>query len=183
MGVSGCDRDEVSGCVREALLVDSSSALAEATDETEMTPRAKIRLNLTDFEVDPDEVSRLLGISPDFVCRKGEAILETLRSYPENGWRLVSSLSASSSVEEHVLNVLDRIEPVAHLLPRLERLEVEVSCVVYYYDYTPVLGLSREVIRRLARLGASLDYDLYDMGSDEGSDDLTQESSSDMDYE
>ncbi len=148
-----------------------------------MTPRAKIRLNLTDFEVDPDEVSRLLGISPDFVCRKGEAILETLRSYPENGWRLVSSLSASSSVEEHVLNVLDRIEPVAHLLPRLERLEVEVSCVVYYYDYTPVLGLSREVIRRLARLGASLDYDLYDMGSDEGSDDLTQESSSDMDYE
>jgi hypothetical protein len=127
-------------------------------------------LNLTDFEVDPDEVSKLLGIAPDFIWRKGDLILETARSYSENGWRLVSSLPVSSSVEEHVLNVLDRIEPAAELLSHLKPLEVEVSCVVYYYDYTPVLGLSHETIRRLARLGASLDYDLYDMGSEENSE-------------
>ncbi len=78
-----------------------------------------------------------------------------------HGWELGSGLSTSAGLEEHIKALLNRLEGRAEPVGLLSATaDVELSCVVYA-DSAPALNFEKSVIDRLARLGASLDIDLY----------------------
>ena len=121
-----------------------------------------VRFVISDFECDPEDISKLLSITPTVTWRVGESIAGTIRRHKENGWRLDSPMNRSQEIDEQIKGLLSQLEPKAELLRHLaEDFYSEFSCIIYAYDYVPSINLSNETLSRMADLGAAIDIDLY----------------------
>ncbi len=129
----------------------------------------KVRLVITDFECHPSELTRILHLEPTVMWLRGDSIPKTTMTRKQNGWRLDSPSMLRGTLQEQVDALLDKVAPQVgffHHLPSGS--EIELACVVYVYDAEPVLGLSAKSVTELARLGASIDIDYYDLRNDSG---------------
>jgi hypothetical protein len=118
----------------------------------------------SEFAGDPDEITRVLGIQPDEVGRKGAA-KRGRRGHiihrPFNSWSMVSR-SGSKDVNDHLRNLLDRLNGVASDLPK-EFGEPTFSILwkgTYLYAGSGPF-FETDVIAGIARLRASLWQDIY----------------------
>lgn len=111
----------------------------------------------------PDEITSRLKIKPTWAFAKGQIIYS--RGKPagkrrEGNWSISSKGQLeTTSMERHLLFLLERLEPVkSELLEIAERLSLTVhfSCV---WTFTDVIGgpiLTTNTLRRIADLGAYL---------------------------
>lgn len=111
----------------------------------------------------PDEITSRLKIQPTWAFAKGQTIYS--RGKPkgkrkEGNWSISSQGQLkTTSIERHLLFLLERLEPVkSELLEIAERLSLTVnfSCV---WTFTDVIGgpiLTPNTLRRIADLGAYL---------------------------
>ncbi len=130
-----------------------------------MTNEIFARFNLIGFSQDPEEVTEFLQVVPTRIWRIGEARAPKL-AFKENGWQLSSSLAPNADLEEQVLDLLSRLDPVGDKIVNLGTYR-EFLCVVYAYEYAPEMHFQTETLRRIAALGADIDIDFYPM---EGAD-------------
>ena len=114
---------------------------------------------------DPAEVTSRTGLQPTRTWRIGDVRqAATGRRHEDNGWRLHGTCSSRDAIEPHVVALLNAVERTA-----VDWQEVcadgqrQISIVIYAHEYIPELHLSAEVLLRIARIGASLDVDLYDL--------------------
>ena len=116
--------------------------------------------------LDPDEVTRLLGIEPSFARRKGDKFGNPKRPVTSRTgiWALESEKSViSSDLELHLDFLLSSLGSKASILRKLvqEGLEADIFC--FWMSGTgrggPMLGA--DTIRRIADLGVILDFDFY----------------------
>lgn len=140
-------------------------------------PWFSVSLSLTADDLDPDEVTRLIGVEPDLTRRKG------VRSpAPDGPWMSSNRLSSTPArrghwsielcpeaapgrdVEEAVAEVLERIAAVPTEAWRqasagtLARVFVAVTLDAYNRGF----GFKPDLLRRIADLGLALDFDIYD---------------------
>ena len=117
--------------------------------------------------LDPDEVTRLLGIEPSFTQRKGDK-----SGSPERPgasltgiWALESEKSVSNSdLEPHLDFLLSRLESRTSTVKRLmlEGLDADIHC--FWMSEMGLGGgpvLRPDTMRRIADLGVSLNFDIY----------------------
>jgi hypothetical protein len=139
------------------------------SDKEEVSGEVKTRLIVMGYECPAEEISRILGIAPSKTWVKGERVLpEASNVHRENGWVL------KSPVDPKATTVEDSIEVLLTTLPDLgafERLpvgtEIQMTCTIYAYRDRPSVYLPPQIVSRLARIGASLDVDIYDLSERE----------------
>lgn len=124
---------------------------------------------------DPDEITRILNVTPDETHRKGAPIplppgvtytVKKTRVYATSIWKLNAHLKHYSyDVEAYVKNILHCLEGVNDALAKLDRrrfnVSIDVSLDLLLDASTAATGLSKETMKTLARLGASFDVDTY----------------------
>ena len=84
-------------------------ALSEFYESTII--EAKASFGYSNFACDPDEITRVLGITPDEIMRKGEEWTTPtgkIRARPFNSWGIISKAS-SKDVNVHLRGLLKRL--------------------------------------------------------------------------
>ena len=116
---------------------------------------------LAGSEVDPDQITKALGLEAT-----GIAMRSTVGSNRPVVWSLSSkSAVRSTSLESHLLFLLDKLEPASERLRALveSQSHVEVDFFCYWLSASGHGGpsISAKTLKRIASLGAKLDFDIY----------------------
>ena len=113
-----------------------------------------------DFE--PATITAQVGLQPSEAWTKGERSERTHLERKFSRWSLNSRLERSSSLEDHLRDVLDQALPKAEQVRQVAgEYRVGVQLVGYFYTDYPGFGIDREIIAGLASLNASIDCDFY----------------------
>jgi len=125
----------------------------------------KLRLNIYGYQCPADEITGIIGINPSKVWLEGEPVIpRALNTHKENGWRICSPLGVNQELIEH-WNELEKgmkiIASKRNLLP--PEVEIELSCVIFAYEYIPSIYFERRQIVLLDKLEAEIDIDLYSL--------------------
>lgn len=120
-----------------------------------------VRLKVLSPDRTPEQITEALGVPCDSCWRVGDKRVHTIIKETTNGWVLDSKLPSTAILEAHIdalLGVINaRVDSVRYLATTSE---VVLSCVIYA-DTAPALYFDNVAIEKLARLGASLDIDLF----------------------
>lgn len=118
-------------------------------------------------ELDPSDVTRLLGVEPTQALRRDQLVpTQTSVRRQETGvWLLKSEGKvASTSLERHLVYLLDLVEPHAVALDELRREQaVTADFFCFWLSATGHGGpiFSADVMQRVAATGAELGIDFY----------------------
>lgn len=135
--------------------------------------RLNVCLRITDFQVYPHEITRILGISPCNTWLKGDIIDKTGKAtiaHKQNGWEICSEL-ASNNKSDHfelqscISNILDTIKPFRDNFKNLPaEAFIELSCVIYVYtENTPSINIDSISVKELSYINANIDIDYYNL--------------------
>ena len=124
-------------------------------------PTTVLHFVLAGDDLNPHTLTQALGVQPDQAWAKGD-LRPSGRPRSAGRWGLTPHCARSEPFEVQL----------SHLLTRLEALPVMLSTFIQQYGGTIIVGyssaeanfgfsLERATIARLARLGVSLDFDLY----------------------
>ena len=124
-----------------------------------------VRLKVSSVSRTPEQISDVTGFLCDHSWRIGEKRGKTIIIEKTNGWILNSKMPKNAPLEVQIEELLGRLIVHADRIRALSEHEtVELSCVVYA-SAPPSLNFNKSVIQRVCQLGASLDIDLYLIGS------------------
>lgn len=120
----------------------------------------------------PDEISATLRVAPSATATKGQAnpLLHSPTPVASRTgyWMLTSEGSVKSrSLEAHLVHLLDQLDLAKSEITRLSEstaIRVEFHCFWMSETGHGGPGLSAGVLRRIAALGADLQFDLYFSG-------------------
>lgn len=136
------------------------------TTDPETTNESHATFRLFGDALDPDEVTRLLGVKPSFARRKGDKYGNPARPVVSRTgiWALESETSVvSPDLEPHVEFLLSQIGSKGPLVMGLRQQGLTADILCYWMSGTgqggPVLGA--ETVRRVGDLGVSLNFDFY----------------------
>ena len=130
-----------------------------------MTDEIIVRLKVTSASRTPEQISDATGILCDHSWRIGEKRGKTILVEKTNGWVLNSKMPKNAPLEAHIEELLGRLLVHADRIRALSEQETVEFSRVIYASAPPSLNFSRSVIQRVCQLGASLDMDLYLIGS------------------
>lgn len=128
----------------------------------------RVFFDITEFQCDPDVVTKILDIQPSSTWREGDAIGPVGPRRSSNGWRLASQTDDQLSVGAHVDDVLGRLPSDLEKMHTVAtHWRTRLSVVVEMQQRTPGFFIEAPWISKLASLGAELDVDLYLLGDGE----------------
>jgi phosphopantetheine adenylyltransferase len=118
-------------------------------------------------ELAPTEVSKILGLQPSRTRTLGVQLVANHRSQ-NHQWTLNGPMPRGEGfLQDHIEALVAVLEQKAGELQVVrERAELGVNCVGYYCGAHPGLHLSASLVQRLAKLGLSIDFDLYNYADD-----------------
>lgn len=141
-----------------------------AIDENPNCARTYATFRLSGNALIPDEVTAALGITPTRASMSDQHVSvgragSTTRRYPAGVWLLATDHRVeSTSLERHLIHLLEAIEPVAATLKVLRsRHELRADFFCYWLSATGHGGpeISSDTLARIAALDAALDLDFY----------------------
>jgi hypothetical protein len=122
-------------------------------------------------DFDPDEISKRLGLAPTSSWKKDDLNPQTQFARKHSRWNLDSRLDKSTSLEDHVADVLEQLKPCSAAVAELRTtVEGVMQLVGYFYTAYPGFGLDDRTLAELARLRLGIDCDFYYMYSDKRED-------------
>lgn len=132
--------------------------------------KVKVKLMILGFTEQPDEMSRILGVSPSRTWTKGEPVAPGAHNrQPQNGWQLSAPVDPINAEANSAVESLLSLFPDRSAFRRLpSEAEVQLTCTVYAYGERPWLYFSRQTVSMLGEIGASLDVDIYDLSEGSG---------------
>ncbi|WP_249999296.1 DUF4279 domain-containing protein [Actinoplanes sp. M2I2] len=131
-----------------------------------MTGRSRLAFVVRSGALGGDEISRRLGLRPTDVSERGEPVS---RRHPDRlrewtTWSLTSPAAQSDVPADHLRALLPVVEA---RIPALRRLEAEGATLFWSYFVVAkplgaTFGFEPDLLSRLAEVGVSLDFDVYD---------------------
>lgn len=145
----------------------------------EEQPTTVIHFSLTDEHLEPDMITKALGVEPDRAWVKGDQRGINPTSVTENRlprhdfgrWTLRAPCSPYDEFEEQLNRLLDKLEGLPAILATyIER--YDGIFVVGYSSAEVSIGLylSPETIRRMAALKLSIVFDIYPVAREDDDD-------------
>ncbi len=132
---------------------------------TTMADEISVRLVITGFACDPDQITTLLGIQPDVVWRIGDDLsFPSDRKRTDNGWTIESKSSNTVDLDAHVaaiLRVIGNAKSHFKHLPPGSTITLSCGITVNQGPGSPSMVFSPQMVAILAELGAEIDIDLY----------------------
>jgi Domain of unknown function (DUF4279) len=124
-------------------------------DETRLT------LGIHGEDLDPDEISRLLGCAPTSAHRRGDPRRSGL-PWPKGAWLLSVEAKAPTGPEELVHLLLARLPADEALWSDLRRrFRLQLLFGIFTERWNRGFELSRDAVRRIDALGAGVGLDIY----------------------
>jgi hypothetical protein len=125
-------------------------------------------------DFDPEEVSRVTGLTPTVVRRRGERLGRSRSRAAEDSWRLILGPVATLEGTDQITRMLDIIEPVSDALIKLREdrgLVLQITLVAYVPPHraaaVPNVSLDRGLLERVVKAGVQLDFDFMLLSEDE----------------
>lgn len=149
-------------------LIGGGDIVAEVggpVDETRVT------LGIHGAELDPAEISKLLGCPPTSAHRRGDPRASGLPPWPQGCWLLCVEGEAPTRPEELVDQLLRGLPMDTAIWEHLRtKYTVRVTFGIHIGDWNRGFELSPASVERLASLGAPVGFDIY-VDADEKSGD------------
>jgi hypothetical protein len=120
--------------------------------------------------IDPKEISRVLSIKPTRTWRSGDLVHPpAIRQHKDDGWMLKANYSQGVQLTKYVEALVERVEPKADRFQNLPpAATVYIRCDICDHEFRrTALGLSKKAVQGIARLGAELDIDYYDLSDND----------------
>lgn len=112
---------------------------------------------------EPDQITERVGVKPTQSHREGDPLPKGTARYKTSRWQLHSRLERSSSLEEHITDVLDQLDLKSAAFEKLSsEMDGVLELVGYFHAYYPGLVFDRDMVQRLARYSLSVDFDFYE---------------------
>jgi len=131
---------------------------------TEIPARVYATFILRGKELDPQEVTDRLGITPWRSFRRGDMRTEK-RQWPHGFWALTSDGHIhSTDLSMHLEWLVKQLEPTIQNVQDIVRnneIDVEISCLWIFPENHNGLVLSSYLLRKIADLGVELSFDIY----------------------
>lgn len=122
-------------------------------------------------DLDPDSVTKTLGIEPDSSCRRGlirgrdgKVIKDKSgrpKRYPAGQWIIEEHVHGNSGFENRIKNILQRLEPQKTALRRLlKKVNAVLIIVVQPHEevYTRSIFLPASVLNEFTSLGIDIEF-------------------------
>jgi hypothetical protein len=123
---------------------------------------------------DPDEVTRLMGVEPSSISRKGTRIRTRAKSIPvdDSWWLKTTEESYTFDGTEEVAKAIQRLKPLAASLERVRarfpEARLDLTLVAYVPEHpqsaVPNLSLDPALLRDLAELRIIFEIDYMLLG-------------------
>lgn len=124
----------------------------------------EVYFKLVSNDINPDEITKILGIQPTKVRKKAQPIPKY------NSWEYSSGKEVSEVIDVYKMSsaVIEALEPKADEIARIvkeKNLIAELQVVLWISMdetiSTPAIGFEKETIAFLTKVGASIDIDTY----------------------
>jgi hypothetical protein len=135
------------------------------------TSYVKISLAISSHETEPETITQRVGLQPTSTRRQGTPVRNGLLRRPEfdlHEWwidqemPLASNILLDGEAKAFFTRFFDSF--VGHSEKVISALSKDHSVVVivnYHMNYMPYIGLTKDHVQALARLGAGLDFDFF----------------------
>jgi Domain of unknown function (DUF4279) len=128
--------------------------------------RATLCLRVCGDDLDPDLVTRILGVVPSRSQRKGQPVLssagEPKRIARTGSWLLARPVSHDRTLDDEIESLLDSLPQTAQTWATLrERYRVDLICDVFVRGVNQGFELSPRVLELMGRFGISLGIDIF----------------------
>jgi hypothetical protein len=122
-------------------------------------------------DFDPNAITSRLGLEPSESWIRGSRNERTHHERKLSRWSLDSRLDRSTSLENHVRDVLQQTLLRTQEIRRLgEEYEAWIQVVGWFHNSYPGFSMDKETISYLARLSIGIDCDFYYLYSDSRED-------------
>lgn len=128
--------------------------------------RTTVTLRIFGDDLNPAEVSRLLGCQPSIAYAKGDALIgRTIgreRIARTGSWRLKSDEDRGVDLAAQIEKLLSRVNGDLDVWKKLaQKYEVELFCGLFLEDIARELWLSAEVLQPIADRRLNIGFDIY----------------------
>lgn len=120
-----------------------------------------VYLGIDSSTSDPDEITRLIGVKPTQVHRKGDPIGKTKLRCRTNSWEYRVSATTSFDLQKLVKKLLDKFKDKGKLKKGISKGKGTIVCVLFASDTNQSLELSPEVMKEISALNCGLWFDFY----------------------
>jgi hypothetical protein len=127
-----------------------------------------VTLALYSEEMEPEEVSRALGVEPTSAHRRGESRGSRSPPAPSGAWFLKShshGAEPAGAVVDRLLKQLPE-DPAVWRDLRM-RHDIQIRFGLHMTGWNKGLSIPLKQVKRIAELGASMEFDIYAYGDDE----------------
>lgn len=122
-------------------------------------------------DFDPSSITLRLSLEPTEQWMKGTRNERTHFERKFSRWSLESRLARSSSLEDHVRDVLEQTRERAEEIRQVgKEYTAYMQLVGWFHNDYPGFGLDEDVISGLAKLNIGIDCDFYYLYSDRRED-------------
>ncbi len=126
-----------------------------------MTQTNHVRLKILCERLTPEDIAAATGFDPDRFWKIGDFRGRTTAKEVKNGGVVESRLPEEAPLHDHICALLSRLESFRpRILQISNSTEVQFSCAIYAPSL-PALFFEKDIIAKIASLGACLDVDLY----------------------
>lgn len=115
------------------------------------------------FDVDPDEITRLLKLKPTSVERKGKTAPNSTQVAKVNSWTLASSLRDEQDVDAHLQDLIEKLGSFDELDKLKPIWSAQFNCIVHFVgdDHSPYLGLSPSTLKSVGDMGCGFEVEYF----------------------
>lgn len=121
-------------------------------------------------DLDPDEISTLLGATPTDAHRKGDELVGPpgkVRIAKTGSWRLRATRREPEDLEAQIFELLDRLSQNLDVWRDLSaRYKTDLFCGIFMGSSNDGLPLSPKALLALGQRGIALGLDIYDASTD-----------------
>lgn len=113
-------------------------------------------------DLDPEAVTKLLGVSPTSSFRRGYRRKPSARPMPHGAWFLEIRGNAPDGPDVHLRKLLTLLPDSVGIWEELTRLyKVRLSLCLGFSGWNKGFCFPADLIARVAKIGVELDFDVY----------------------
>jgi hypothetical protein len=130
----------------------------------------RVTISVTGDELDPDAITKCLGVEPTFALRKGERRMSGSREIVQRTgvWNLDAPESSEWVLSDAIILLLDRLPPPGDVWDQLARKHhLRVFCGLFMGSWHQGCSLPPKLLGELAARHLELDLALYGEATDD----------------
>lgn len=125
-----------------------------------MLPEIGVSLVFLGVNFEPDAAARRIGVQPTKTWLEGDPVGTSKLKHKQSGFSVELPNQRTFELEPVLRSLLASLADLDRSALRESKLRLEVACVVYVRDETPVLHLGADTLAIISGLDAALDIDL-----------------------